>query len=75
VTVVAPDGSTADALASALSVLGRERAESILGQFRDVEAKIDEWTESGWKSWTSAGWDRLPKEKDTPGETPVVNEP
>ncbi|MBX9656210.1 FAD:protein FMN transferase [bacterium] len=75
VTVVAPDGSTADALASALSVLGRERAESVLGQFREVEAKIDELTENGWKAWTSAGWDRLPREKEDLSEKPVANEP
>ena len=75
VTVLAPDGSTADALASALSVLGKERAETILGRFLDVEAKIDELKGTVWESWTSAGWDRVPKEAESNEEKPVLTEP
>lgn len=41
VTVRAADGATADALASALSVLGPERAEDILARFPGAEAWCD----------------------------------
>lgn len=68
-TVVAPSGMTADALASALCVNGSDGAEGILEEFPEVSARIDEWTETGWQSWTSEGWSHIPKVKSTGSAT------
>jgi thiamine biosynthesis lipoprotein len=42
VTVIAPDGLTADALATAIFVLGKEKGEALVKKFAGVEAKIIE---------------------------------
>ena len=75
VTVIAPDGMTADALGSSLCVLGKQWAETTLSRFLNVEAKIDELKETGWESWTSAGWDRIPMEFRPKEEPPAITEP
>jgi len=40
VTVIAPDGLTADALSTAIFVLGKEKGEALAKKFKDVEVKI-----------------------------------
>ena len=40
VTVVAPDGLTSDALATAIFVLGKDKGEKFAKQFKGVEVKI-----------------------------------
>jgi len=42
VTVIAPDGLTSDALATAIFVLGKEKGEALAKKFKDVEVKIIE---------------------------------
>lgn len=42
VTVIAPDGLTADALATSIFVLGKERGEALAKKFEGVEVKIIE---------------------------------
>jgi thiamine biosynthesis lipoprotein len=47
VTVIARDGATADALASALGVLGADAGFAILARFPDAEAIVEEMTSAG----------------------------
>ena len=47
VTVIAPDAATADALASALSVLGPDRGLALLEKFPGASALIETWTPQG----------------------------
>ena len=47
VTVIAPDAATADALASALSVLGADRGLDLLKKFPGASALIETWTPQG----------------------------
>lgn len=47
VTVIAPDAATADALASAVSVLGEEDGLELLEQFPGASAMIERWTPTG----------------------------
>ena len=42
VTVIAPDGLTADALSTAIFVLGKEKGKALAKKFQDVEVKIIE---------------------------------
>ena len=63
VTVVAPDGITADSLASALSVLGPQRGLKLLEQRKNVEARILEKTPAGVVSHASDGFAELPNVK------------
>ena len=60
VTVIAPDGATADALASALSVLGSARAGSVLERFPGAAARIRTLGDDAGTVWTSPGFDALP---------------
>lgn len=55
-TVIAPDGATADALATALCVLGRERAAETLARCPGVEALIVERTPDGTVEFRSPGF-------------------
>jgi thiamine biosynthesis lipoprotein len=63
VTVVASDGMTADASASALSVLGTGESARAFVASAKIAVKMDEATEAGWQSWTNDRWLALPKEK------------
>ncbi|MDY7108955.1 MAG: FAD:protein FMN transferase [Planctomycetota bacterium] len=47
VTVIAPDAATADALASAISVLGEEDGLDLLDRFPCASGLIERWTPSG----------------------------
>ncbi|MHC4948709.1 MAG: FAD:protein FMN transferase [Planctomycetota bacterium] len=55
VTVVAPDGATADALASALSVLGPEATPTVLARFPGTAARVVEIDDEGVEHATVAG--------------------
>lgn len=58
-TVIARDGATADALATALCVLGRDRAADTLARFPGVEALIIEGTPEGAAEFRSPGFPLL----------------
>lgn len=62
ITVVAQDGMTADACASALSVLGDSPAGQNLIQWAKLAVRGDELSENGWKTWTSESWSTIPKQ-------------
>jgi thiamine biosynthesis lipoprotein len=47
VTVIAPDAATADALASAVSVLGEAGGLELLERFPGASALIERWTPTG----------------------------
>jgi thiamine biosynthesis lipoprotein len=47
VTVIAPDAATADALASAISVLGEEDGPGLLERFPGASALVERWTPAG----------------------------
>jgi thiamine biosynthesis lipoprotein len=47
VTVIAPDATTADGLASAISVLGEEEGLKLLERFPGASALIERWTPQG----------------------------
>jgi thiamine biosynthesis lipoprotein len=56
VTLVAPDATTADALATAVSVLGHEAGPAVIGAFPGCSARFA-WRESGVdRVLTTAGW-------------------
>jgi len=56
VTVIAPNATTADGLASALSVLGAERGFPLLELYPGTSARIEELTEDGPVTWFSPGF-------------------
>lgn len=59
-TVIAADGMTADAVASALCVLGPDGAEELLKTTGARAGRIDEFGTKGWTRWTSSGWIDIP---------------
>jgi FAD:protein FMN transferase len=66
VTVLADNGMTADACSSALSVLGDTPAGRDLIRWAGLIVRGDEWTEKGWKTWTTESWSSIPKEQADP---------
>jgi thiamine biosynthesis lipoprotein len=56
VTVVAPNGTMADAYASALSVLGIEEGRKIVQETTDLEVFMVEDTPVAYKQWNSSGF-------------------
>lgn len=58
VTVIAPDPTTADSLATALSVLGPHLGLELAAEFPDVEARILQLEETGVRSSASPGFHR-----------------
>ncbi len=56
-SVIADDAATADALGTALMVMGTEEAKAWLTQHRDVEAYlISDDGKGGYAVWSTAGW-------------------
>jgi thiamine biosynthesis lipoprotein len=56
-SVIADDAATADALGTALMVMGTEEAKGWLTQHRDVEAYlISDDGKGGYAVWSTAGW-------------------
>ena len=60
VTVVAPDGITADALASAVSVLGPEKGLKLIESTPGAAAFIVRAPEGKIETYQSSGWKKLP---------------
>jgi len=58
-SVVAPDGATADALASALCVLGPEAGLACIRALPGTEARISVLENGAWKTCESGGWARI----------------
>ncbi len=58
VTVVAPQGVDADALATAMSLLAPEKAMALAAQFPGVEARILDPHQQPPKTWQTCGWSR-----------------
>ena len=56
VTVVAPDATTADALASAVSVLGAERGFELLARHPGTAALVESRSGGGWRRAVSDGF-------------------
>lgn len=50
-TVIAPDGTTADALATALSVLGVDKSKKVVRQFDNVKVWLIEQNGSQWRNF------------------------
>jgi thiamine biosynthesis lipoprotein len=67
-TVVAPDGASADALATALCVMGPERGLA-LAERRGVQARILEQESGGWRSCETTGWRRIMARSSASAET------
>lgn len=66
-SVLAPDGMTADALSSAMCVLGTDGAEQVLELFPGAACRVDEVDEDGRvKTWRSREW---PESRRTPAES------
>ena len=59
VTVIAPDGTTADALASAVSVLGPEKGLALIDRIPKTAALVAQATESGIQWFRSRRWDKM----------------
>ena len=59
VTVVASSAAAADALATAVSVLGRERGLELINRTADAEALIISGTSGNRRIYRSSGWDDL----------------
>jgi thiamine biosynthesis lipoprotein ApbE len=55
-SVVAPDGATADALATALNVLDVARGSDLIRRFAGCEARIVTLEKGESHSWTSPGF-------------------
>ena len=66
-TVVARAGILADALATALSVLGPQRGRAVVESFPGAEAL---WVEAGTGAFASAGWSALPRALEVAHVTP-----
>jgi thiamine biosynthesis lipoprotein len=60
VTVVAPDGLTADGLDTAIDVLGPERGLELLKQYPGAEVRILRAPQGRAEQWQSPGWRSLP---------------
>ncbi len=60
VTVIAPDGITADGLASAVSVLGPEKGLKLIDQTRGAAAFIVHTPEGKVQTFQSCRWERFP---------------
>jgi FAD:protein FMN transferase len=58
VTILAPDATTADALATAVSVMGAERGLALIETLPDVEGLIVRLTETGRETVMSTGFPR-----------------
>jgi thiamine biosynthesis lipoprotein len=67
VTVVAREGILADALATALSVLGPERGRAVVESYSGTAAL---WVEGGEVEVASAGWSALPRVVEAAHVTP-----
>ena len=61
VTVVAPNGTTSDALATAASVLGPEQALKLIDRMKDTAAFIVQEKENDFLSFQSKHWHRIQK--------------
>jgi FAD:protein FMN transferase len=61
VTVIAPDGISADALASAFNIMDPESGIELADQLEGVEAFIEEAGKDGIKTWKSKGFDNFVK--------------
>lgn len=61
VTVIAPDGISADALASALNIMDPESGIKLTDKLEGVEAYIEEAGKNGIKTWKSKGFDDFVK--------------
>jgi thiamine biosynthesis lipoprotein len=68
VTVVAAEGMTADACASAIGVLGPGEVVDRLISWGKLAVRCDEASETGWKTWTNPSWHSIPKEMAEPAE-------
>jgi thiamine biosynthesis lipoprotein len=68
VTVVAAEGMTADACASALGVLGRGPVADRMVAWGKLAVRCDEATKTGWETWTTPSWHSIPKESVRPAE-------
>lgn len=66
VTIVAPDGITADALASAVSVLGPQRGLELVAGVAGTDALIAVGEEAGVRHWESPGWRTRTIRRDEP---------
>lgn len=69
VTVVAPDAMTADALASAVSVMGPQDGLTLIEKTPGVAARIVQLSDGGPRSYVSSAWKDLPFAPD-PGQLP-----
>jgi FAD:protein FMN transferase len=68
-TVVAPDGATADALATATDVVGPERALALVARFAGSEARIVTLENGTPRACTSPGFARMMRGTSSPAET------
>ncbi|MBX3438363.1 MAG: FAD:protein FMN transferase [Planctomycetaceae bacterium] len=66
VTIVAGDGITADALASAVSVMGPEEGLKLVRTIPGAEGFVATQDDSGRNAWESAGFGGLEIQPDTP---------
>jgi thiamine biosynthesis lipoprotein len=62
VTVVAPDGLTADSLDTAIDLLGNERGLELLAKWPGTTARIQRLVRDKVETVKSAGWEQLPVE-------------
>ncbi|MCS7303509.1 MAG: FAD:protein FMN transferase [Thermoguttaceae bacterium] len=68
VTVVAPDGLTADVLGTAVSVLGPEKGMKLVDQTPEAAAWMIQATEQGVVTIASSRWNQLSREKPSQTE-------
>ncbi len=61
VTVVGPDGAVADALSTAVSLLGPEKGMKLVESYPGVAVHILRPANGGIQSWQSSTWNNLPK--------------
>ena len=59
VTIVAPDAMTADAVASAVSILGPERGLALVEEMPDLAGRYVHAPEGTIRSYVSSGWKKL----------------